>query len=187
MSADRLRLLAFGVYLAAWVILAIVAIARGIPRRSRQAAAPTRITASALIGMLMQGTSALPITLTLKDGPLRPGTAELIATIVLAAAAVCIFCWALWSVPSNTAAHTLITGGAYSWLRHPIYLAFLAMLLATGFVASAGLALLAAVVLYLVGTELRVASEETELEEKFAAEYARYRQKTRWRYLPGLR
>jgi protein-S-isoprenylcysteine O-methyltransferase Ste14 len=31
----------------------------------------------------------------------------------------------------------LVIRGAYSWLRHPIYLAFLAMLLATGLIASA--------------------------------------------------
>jgi protein-S-isoprenylcysteine O-methyltransferase Ste14 len=142
---------------------------------------------SALAGMLMQGMSALPITLTLRDAPLRPSISELIGTIALASVAVGLFCWALWSVPSDTATDTLVTSGAYSWLRHPIYLAFLAMLLATGFVVSAGLPLIAAILLYVVGTELRIASEETELVERFPTEYPEYRRKTRWRYLPGLR
>jgi protein-S-isoprenylcysteine O-methyltransferase Ste14 len=137
--------------------------------------------------MLMQGTAALPITLTLRDAPLRPGTSELIGVITLAPVAVGIFCWALWSVPDGTTSDTLVTSGAYSRLRHPIYLAFLAMLLATGFVASAGLALVAATGLYVAGTELRIASEEADLEERFPADYRKYRLKTRWRYLPGLR
>jgi protein-S-isoprenylcysteine O-methyltransferase Ste14 len=137
--------------------------------------------------MLMQGTAALPVTLTLSNAPLRPGHLELIGTILLAPVAVGMFCWAVWSVPGDTPPNTLVTSGAYSWLRHPIYLAFLAMLLATGLVVSAGLALLAATILYVAGTELRIASEEAELEEKFPADYPNYRRKTPWRYLPGLR
>jgi protein-S-isoprenylcysteine O-methyltransferase Ste14 len=43
------------------------------------------------------------------------------------------------------------------------------------------------VLLYLVGSELRIASEERELAQKFPEDYAAYRTRTRWRYLPGLR
>ena len=135
----------------------------------------------------MQGTSALPITLTLRDAPIRPSMPELIGTIALAPIAVGWFYWALWSVSSDTASDTLVTSGAYSWLRHPIYLAFLAMLLATGLVVSAGLPLIAAIALYVAGTELRIASEEAELLDRFPVEYSKYQRKTRWRYLPGLR
>ena len=80
-----------------------------------------------------------------------------------------------------------MTAGAYRQLRHPMYLAFLAMLLATGLLASAGLKLIVATGLYIVGSEIRIASEEAELEQKFPKEYPRYRSKTRCRYLPGLR
>jgi protein-S-isoprenylcysteine O-methyltransferase Ste14 len=137
--------------------------------------------------MLMQGTAALPVTLTLTAAPLRPGTFELIGTMVLAPFAVGIFCWALWSARQHTVAHTLVITGAYAWLRHPIYLAFLAMLIATGLIVSARFSLLAAAALYVAGTELRIASEEAELEEKFPADYPKYRLRTRWRYLPGFR
>ena len=81
----------------------------------------------------------------------------------------------------------MVTGGAYSWVRHPIYLAFLAMLVATGMLISSGVKLILPVLLYLAGSELRIASEEVELAKRFPDAYAMYRSRTRWRYLPGLR
>ena len=68
-----------------------------------------------------------------------------------------------------------------------MYSAFLAMLLATGLVVSARLTLIAAVVLYVAGTELRIASEEGALVKQFPTESEEYCLKTRWRYVPGLR
>jgi protein-S-isoprenylcysteine O-methyltransferase Ste14 len=142
---------------------------------------------SELVGMLIQGAAALPITLTLTNSPLRPMTAELIATIVLASLAVSLLCWTLWSLRGASASETLVTKGSYSWMRHPMYSAFLAMLLATGLVVSARLTLTAAVVLYVAGTELRITSEEGALEKQFPTQYEQYRLRTRWRYVPGLR
>ena len=106
---------------------------------------------------------------------------------MLAPLAASLFVWVLQTAPNKGEAETLVTGGAYAWLRHPMYLAFLAMLVATGLIVSAGLKLVVAVVLYLAGSELRIASEEANLAEKFPADYAKYRLQTRWRYLPGLR
>jgi len=143
------------------------------------------MTVPVIVGILLQGTAVLATTLSMGNLPLRPQTFELAGTLALAPLAASLFVWALRSAPNN--AETLATGGAYAWLRHPMYLAFLAMLVATGLLASGGLKLVAAVVLYLAGSELRIASEEAELAEKFPADYAQYRLRTRWRYLPGLR
>ena len=123
----------------------------------------------------------------MSDAPLRPRTFELVGTLVLAPLAASLFVWALRSAPNNGDAETLATGGAYGWVRHPIYLAFLAMLVATGLVISIGFKLVAAVALYLAGSELRIASEEAEMAENFPVAYAQYQKRTRWRYLPGLR
>jgi protein-S-isoprenylcysteine O-methyltransferase Ste14 len=182
-----LRVITFCVFLAAWLFLAAAAIAGAIPRLRRHAAAPIAMSFPAIVGMLLQGVAALPITLSLRDGPLRPRTFELLGTLALAPFAAALFAWAVHSGRKGTDTKPLVTEGAYAWIRHPIYLAFLAMVLATGFIASAGLALIIATALYVAGSELRIASEEAELEEQFRDDYAQYRRKTRWRYLPGLR
>ncbi len=180
-----LRIAAFCVYLAAWVVLAIAAVVGAIPRLQRVASGSTRITVPDLVGMLLQGCAALATTLSMKPGPLRPGILALAGTLVLSPLAGGLFVWALRSAPEK--AETLATGGAYAWLRHPIYAAFLAMLIATGLLVSGGFKLIPAVGLYLAGCELRIASEEMDLDERFPESYAQYRLRTRWRYLPGLR
>jgi protein-S-isoprenylcysteine O-methyltransferase Ste14 len=187
MSTQPLRIASFCAYLAAWLVIAIAAVAGAMPRRVRQATASARITMPVIVGILLQGAAAFAIRLSISDAPLRPRTFELVGTLVLAPLAAALFVWALRSAPNKGEAETLATGGAYSWVRHPIYLAFLAMLIATGLVISSGLKLVAAVALYLGGSEMRIASEEAEMAEKFPAEYPRYQLRTRWRYLPGLR
>jgi protein-S-isoprenylcysteine O-methyltransferase Ste14 len=181
-----LKIAAYCVYLAAWVVFAIAAVAGALPRLRRQATATTAITARVLIGTLLQVLGAFAVTRSMGSGPLRPRAFELAGALVLAPLGAALFVWALRSVPRD-ADDTLITRGAYSWLRNPIYLAFLMMLLATGFLISGGVKLILPVLLYLAGSELRIASEEGELAEKFPAGYAVYRSQTRWRYLPGLR
>lgn len=186
MAIDSLRIAAFCAYLAAWLVFAIAAVVGAIPK-ARHAASTMRVSAPVLIGMLLQAAAAFAITRSMKDGPLRPRTLELACILLLAPLGAAIFVWALRSVPRDAGAETLVTGGAYAWLRHPIYLAFLVMLVATGMVLSAGIKLILPVLLYLAGSELRIASEEEELAARFPEDYAKYQSKTRRRYLPGLR
>lgn len=182
---DTLRIAAFYAYLAAWLVLAAGAAISAIPRRGgRTSPASFHLSTPAVIGTVLQVTAALPITMSLPPGPLRPGQYELIATLFLAPFAAFLF---IWAIRSAGAAQPLATRGAYKWLRHPIYLAFLAMLLATGLLTSAGVRLAAALAMFLAGSELRIAAEESDLERRFPAEYSSYRRTTRWRYLPGLR
>jgi protein-S-isoprenylcysteine O-methyltransferase Ste14 len=187
MPIEALRFTAFCAYLAAWVVFATGAVVSGVPRIQRQAAAQTRLKPAVAIGALLQIASILTITFRLNDGPLRPKPFELIAVALLAPFAAALFVGALLSAPRHPGPNRLVTHGVYAWMRHPIYLAFLAMLLATGLLASAGPRLLVAVVIYLAGAELRIASEEEDLGRTFPAEYEQYRLRTRWRYLPGLR
>ncbi|MBL8175576.1 MAG: isoprenylcysteine carboxylmethyltransferase family protein [Bryobacterales bacterium] len=183
MSTDPLRVAAFLTYLFAWLVLAVAALIYAIP--SRGAARNPSISLPALIGTVIQLCALLPVVLTLNDGPLRPVPVEQAATILFAPLAVFFFLWAQRSASKHTG--TLVTTGAYRRLRHPIYLAFGCMLLASGLIVSAGLWLLLAVLIYMIGTEIRIHDEEAELTRRFAEEHAAYVRRTRWRYLPGLR
>jgi protein-S-isoprenylcysteine O-methyltransferase Ste14 len=175
------------VYLAAWVVFAIAAVAGALPRLRRQAAETTAVTAQVLIGSLLQALAAFAVTNSMGGGPLRPRTFELAGALVLAPLGAVLFVWALRCVPRYSDGDTLVSRGAYSWVRNPVYLAFLAMLMATGLLTSGGIKLILPVLLYLAGSELRIASEEGKLAEKFPKGYEMYRTRTRWRYLPGIR
>ncbi|HTM49024.1 MAG TPA: isoprenylcysteine carboxylmethyltransferase family protein [Bryobacteraceae bacterium] len=187
MKFDLLRFTAFCAYLAAWLVFAVGAAATGIPRMQRFVEAPARMKPAVIIGTVLQIASACVITFNLGDGPLRPKSFELATVVFLAPFAAALFVAALRSAPRRGSKDRLVTSGAYAWVRHPIYLAFFAMLLATGLLASAGPALLLSAGMYLAGCELRIASEEADLEQTFRGEYEQYRLRTRWRYLPGLR
>jgi protein-S-isoprenylcysteine O-methyltransferase Ste14 len=181
------KITTYCVYLASWVAFAIAALAGARPTRSRHSPATPTISRAALIGGLLQAAAAFAVTRSMGNGPLNPRPFELAGALVLAPLGAALFIWALRSVPQNANSETLVTEGAYSWLRNPIYLALLAMLLATGFLISTGTKLILPLVLYLAGSELRIASEEGELERRLPGVYAIYRSRTRWRYLPGLR
>jgi protein-S-isoprenylcysteine O-methyltransferase Ste14 len=183
----NLKVTVLCVYLAAWVVFAIAAMAGAWPRLRRQAAATTVVTPQVLISSLLQALAAFAVTKSMASGPLRPRTSELAGAFVLAPFGAALFVWALRSVHRCYDGDTLVTRGAYSWLRNPVYLSFLAMLMATGLLTSCGIKLILPVLLYLAGSELRIASEEGELAEKFPKGYEMYRTRTRWRYLPGIR
>jgi protein-S-isoprenylcysteine O-methyltransferase Ste14 len=186
MTIAPLNIAAYCAYLAAWMAFAVASGIQAMRARRIQTPASPPVSMPIVIGIALQVASALPITLALPEGPLRPRTFELVAVLILAPLGAGLFIWATLSAKAHIGERLLVIDGAYRWLRHPIYLAFLSLLLATGLLASAGLRLAAGLALYVAGTELRIAVEEAELTEKFA-EYTDYRSKTRWRYLPGLR
>ena len=67
--------------------------------------------------------------------------------------------------------HELITQGPYGIVRNPIYLGMFGLLLATGLAVSRWQGLLAGMTLFLIGTELRIRSEEKLLREAFGAKF----------------
>ncbi len=70
--------------------------------------------------------------------------------------------------------HRLVTEGAYKIVRHPIYTGMLGMLLATGLAFNRLSALVLAMIIFGVGTIIRVRSEEKLLRGAFGAEYDAY-------------
>ena len=83
-----------------------------------------------------------------------------------------------WSLTARLVeGHRLVTGGPYRLVRNPIYTGMLGMLLATALVTSHLVALVLALTIFIVGTHIRVRSEEKLLREAFGAEFEAYARK----------
>jgi protein-S-isoprenylcysteine O-methyltransferase Ste14 len=70
--------------------------------------------------------------------------------------------------------HKLATKGPYACVRHPIYTGMLGMLIATGLAISHWIALVAAIVIFGIGTLIRVRIEERLLRETFGQQFEEY-------------
>jgi len=82
--------------------------------------------------------------------------------------------------------HQLIRSGAYRFIRHPIYASMMCMLIGTGTLLTRLWILLAAVVLFVVGVEIRVRVEDALLASRFGDEFSEYQRKVP-AYLPLIR
>ena len=71
-------------------------------------------------------------------------------------------------------------------LRHPIYASLLGMLMGTGMVVSWWPILILAVVIFLVGTEIRVRAEDQLLSSRFGEVFEQY-QASVSAYIPFIR
>jgi protein-S-isoprenylcysteine O-methyltransferase Ste14 len=168
---------------AGWVVLWVI-----LSLRPRGEPGPEkRRDRRSLLGMVLQGIgfgiawgvrrSLVPEAWTASPGSLaRTGTvaALLIASLWLVFAAVQKL-GKQWSLTARVLeSHRLVTEGPYRFVRHPIYTAMLGLLLATGVAMSRGPAILAAVVIYILGTRLRIGVEERLLRDAFGPEYDAY-------------
>lgn len=81
-----------------------------------------------------------------------------------------------WSLAARVLeGHRLITQGPYNVVRNPIYTGMFGMLLATGLVISHWIGLLTAIIVFAIGTMVRVHSEEKLLRETFGKEFENYK------------
>lgn len=87
-------------------------------------------------------------------------------------------------VPRGPAAEPVLTAeGPYGWVRHPIYLGWLLLVWPVPTMTGSRLVFAAASTLYLV---LAIPIEERSLLKAFGARYAAYKDRVRWRLVPGL-
>lgn len=70
--------------------------------------------------------------------------------------------------------HTLIEDGPYRFVRNPIYTGMFGMLLATGLAVTSWVPLLAATILFAIGTYVRIRIEERLLREAFGSRFEEY-------------
>jgi len=169
---------------ACWLAFAGIAVlgkrgaAHGAQRRDRKS----------LLGMLLQGaayaicfgafrarfSALLPIS--------KVGEAILAALTIALALASTWFCYAAaralgkqWALVARVIdGHELIRRGPYAIVRNPIYLAMFGMLIASGLAVSRWQALIPAIAVYLIGTAVRIDSEEALLRATFGAQFEEY-------------
>ena len=80
-----------------------------------------------------------------------------------------------WSITARMVEdHKLATEGPYARVRHPIYTGMLGMLIATGLAITHWMALVAAIVVFAIGTWIRVRIEERLLHETFGSQFEDY-------------
>src|ERR1017187_7693812 len=77
--------------------------------------------------------------------------------------------------------HELVRSGPYRLVRHPIYTSMLCVLLGTGVLISPLYLLLPAVLIFLIGTEIRMQVEDRMLVSRFGEQFTSYQHN-----VPGL-
>jgi protein-S-isoprenylcysteine O-methyltransferase Ste14 len=91
-----------------------------------------------------------------------------------------------WSIVARMReGHELVTGGVFARLRHPIYTAMGAFLVAMAIGFGHLLGLILAVPLFALGTWIRVREEEKLLRAEFGPAYDDYAARVK-RFLPGI-
>jgi protein-S-isoprenylcysteine O-methyltransferase Ste14 len=167
--------------------------------RGRRVAAPQVAethTASSWTGVLIQGLGFFavgfgPIVIAVDPTRTRVLT-ETIPVVVLVLLATGMFFAASramgrnWSIVARTREdHQLVTWGPFAVIRHPIYTALFAWMIAMAFAFGHYRGLILGVPLYWIGTWMRVSREEKLLRDQFGAAYDAYAARVK-RFVPGL-
>ena len=79
--------------------------------------------------------------------------------------------------------HHLVRSGPYALVRNPIYTSMLLVDCAVGVIVTPWQLFIPAIVLFIVGTEIRVRTEEKLLAERFGEEFRQYKAEVR-AYIP---
>ena len=142
------------------------------------------VIARALLGLVFYG--MLIVWLVRSDSPAwarinLPLSIRWTAAALLVPA-LAFFTWAFHSLGANYRGgvglyddHELVTTGAYAFVRHPIYVAFIAVMLLVLVLSANWLLGLSGLILVTSIAVARVPTEERELEERFGEEWRAYR------------
>ena len=152
-----------------------------------------------VIGIVLQGTGYATVWVLERPlfAPILPMPTW--AEAVLAIVTVAIAAGSIWLVFSAvktlgaqwaylarvTEGHRLVTEGPYCWVRNPIYTGMFGMMLATGLAVSKWIAFPISIVVFGVGTYIRVNREEKLLRSEFGEQWDEYKRRVP-AVLPGL-
>jgi protein-S-isoprenylcysteine O-methyltransferase Ste14 len=181
--------LAFGVVMLSWLAFVVVF---ALSLRKKSPSPPDRKREpTSIVGLALQCVSYTNVW-TVRRPPFTPivsgskivEVAVAVLTMTLAIGSVWFVSAAVrtlgkqWSITARVLeGHKLITEGPYSVVRNPIYTGMFGMLLATGLAISHWIGLLIAIVVFAIGTAIRVHSEEKLLREAFGEEFEAYARK----------
>jgi hypothetical protein len=177
---------AYYAIIACWWAFALTFWLRKRPPRVRE----TKRDWTSLIGLLLQGLSYgvvwygqfRPPRLgpAISPGP-QVGWGRAVIAVTIALASVWLVnvaarrLGAQWALTARLVeGHTLIQDGPYRFVRNPIYTGMLGLLLATGMVMSRWAPLLGALLLFMVGTYIRINREERLLRPAFGDKFEAY-------------
>ena len=178
---------AYGVLASGWVLWLLPFV------RGKRGTAPAKqVDPRARWGVLLQ---AVSYGILWQDGFWRrsPQAWQLALCIVFLLLA-CFLSWSAmrslgrqWRIDAALSSdHELITSGPYATIRHPIYTSMLCILLGTGFIIASLKLLLLAVAIAIIGTEIRVRTEDKLLASRFGERFREYQSRTA-AYIPVLR
>lgn len=183
-----ITIVSFAVLILLWFIFAAVFIFRKKP----ESAPDSKNAPKSFLGLALQGVGFAfvwsvrrqPLFSPLINGQFILNIILQIAAVLLAAASVWLAMSAVrelgkqWSLEARLVeGHKLITSGVYQIVRHPIYTAMLGMMISTGIIFSRWYILIAAVIVFFIGTKIRTNSEEKLLREAFPDEYKTFAEK----------
>jgi protein-S-isoprenylcysteine O-methyltransferase Ste14 len=196
-QADPVTLAAFAIVMICWLIFGLTFLLRSFKRVP--GVQETRRRRLSLFGIALQSVAYFLIWIFFRKSlhPIVP--MPLAADIAVSSLAAVIAVGSIWLVRSAlrvlgkqwalgarlVEGHKLITEGPYSLVRNPIYTGMFGMLVATGLVATQWPAFLAAIVIFLAGTVIRIRSEENLLRAEFGADFDAYTRGVR-AFIPGV-
>jgi len=180
-----------------WLIFAGIFIFRKRTPKAPEARRDPRAT----IGIVLQMIGyflvwfQLPHTVFLPRVGMLSGAVGLLfafATVALAIASVWLVAVAVHTLGKQWAfearlleGHKLIMEGPYAYIRNPIYTGMLGMLIATGLAMEHWIALVPAIIIFMLGLLIRVRVEEKLLRAQFGQEFDEYANRVP-AVLPGI-
>lgn len=181
---DALPTISFAAVVISWFAFAIVFLTRAKPPKSPDRKRDSR----SVNGIVLQGLSYAIVWAAHRPSftPFVPSSKTVdsvlsVVAVMISFGSVAFTMFAVkalgkeWSLTARVVeGHKLATRGPYSFVRHPIYTGMLGMLLATGLVTSYWPALVIALVVFFIGTIIRVKIEEGLLRETFGSEFDEY-------------
>jgi protein-S-isoprenylcysteine O-methyltransferase Ste14 len=194
--AELLQTIVFVAVMAGWFGFAAIFIFRkhppAEPTRKRERASIIGIALQALSYAIVWGGWRRPPSPFIEGSGILPELVLAVLTVALEFGSLWLVLSAVrtlgkqWSLTARvTEGHRLVVEGPYNIVRNPIYTGMLGMLMATGVALSHWPNLLLALVVFLLGTMIRVRSEEKLLREAFGPEFESYSSRVP-AIIPGL-